>query len=207
MQAAFGEDGTVFLIVIVAVHLPVMMLVSVVLTNGRCAPTGCESGGVSRRDAMRRLGVALATHPILLGIVAGLAVAARRPANSRRPLAIIIEPLGRTGGPLALFASGMALVNFGMARQIGPAIAISGAEAGGDAGAGFRRGARHRAAADRRRGRDADGRVPDGRQRIPDGEPARHRPGARLQHPAHLHRRRACSTRDAVAVVLQATLG
>ena len=42
-----------------------------------------------------------------------------------RVAAAIIEPLARSAGPLALVASGMALVNYGIARQIRPAIAIS----------------------------------------------------------------------------------
>lgn len=124
MQAALGDEGTVFLIVIVAVHLPVMMLVSVFLNEWMLAREGTASGATSRREVFRRLAVSLLTHPILIGVVLGLLWRTTGLAIPRVAGAII-EPLARSAGPLALVASGMALVNYGIARQIRPAIAIS----------------------------------------------------------------------------------
>ncbi len=42
-----------------------------------------------------------------------------------RVVAAVIDPLARAAGPLALFATGMTLVNYGMARQIRPAAAVA----------------------------------------------------------------------------------
>ena len=124
MQAALGDEGTVFLIVIVAVHLPIMMLVSVFLSEWMLAREGTAAGATSRREVFRRLAVSLVTHPILIGVVLGL-IWRTTGLSIPRVAAAIIEPLARSAGPLALVASGMALVNYGIARQIRPAIAIS----------------------------------------------------------------------------------
>jgi malonate transporter len=124
MQAALGEAGTVYIIVIVAVHLPIMMLVSVFLNEWVTASGAMASGTASRREVFRRLGISLATHPILIGVFLGLLWRMTGLALPR-VVAAIIEPLANSAGPLALFASGMALVNYGIARQIRPAIAIS----------------------------------------------------------------------------------
>ena len=124
MQTALGDEGTVFLIVIVAVHLPIMMLVSVLLSEWMLAREGNAAGATSRREVFRRLTVSMLTHPILIGVVLGL-IWRLTGFSIPRIAAAIIEPLARSAGPLALVASGMALVNYGMARQIAPAMAIS----------------------------------------------------------------------------------
>jgi malonate transporter len=124
MQAALGNSGTLFLIVIVAVHLPIMMLVSVFLNEWMMATGEMANGTASRRAVFRRLAISLATHPILIGVFLGLLWRTTGLAIPR-VLAAVIEPLAGSAGPLALFASGMALVNYGIARQIRPAVAIS----------------------------------------------------------------------------------
>jgi len=55
MQAALGAEGTVFLIVIVAVHLPIMMLVSVFLNEWMMATGAADKGATSHRELYRRL--------------------------------------------------------------------------------------------------------------------------------------------------------
>ena len=154
---------------------------------------GARRTAAGRDLAARSLSAAwqcrLITHPILIGIALGLLWRVTG-LTIPRVAAAIIEPLASSAGPLALVASGMALVNYGIARQIRPAIAISvlklvllpvlvflAAHAG-------------RPAADRRRGADADRRLPDGRQRLSDRAAARDGRGARLKHRADLDRRR-----------------
>jgi predicted permease len=124
MQAALGDEGTVFLIVIVAVHLPIMMLVSVLLSEWMLAREGSAAAATSRREVLRRLAISLSTHPILIGVVLGMLWRATG-LPIPRLAAAVIGPLGQSAGPLALVASGMALVNYGIGRQIRPAIAIS----------------------------------------------------------------------------------
>jgi predicted permease len=124
MQVALGDAGMVFLIAIVAVHLPVMMLVSIVLNEWLLARSAERNGPTPRQEVIRRLAVSLATHPILIGIALGLLF---RAAGLSIPavVAAIVDPLAASAGALGLVASGMALVGYGMARQILPAIAIS----------------------------------------------------------------------------------
>ena len=125
MQAAFGEAGTVYLIVIVSIHLPIMMLLSVVLNELASRRDEAEGGeAVSRAAAVRSLAFNLGTHPILLSILAG--VLWRISSLPIPALAsAILDPLGTAAGPLALFAAGMSLRDYGVARQIRPAFAIS----------------------------------------------------------------------------------
>jgi malonate transporter len=123
VQTAYGESGVVILLVVVLVHLPVLMVISLVLNERALAAEGAADRP-ARGEAWRRLGLSLATHPILVAMALGILWRFTGLAIPR-VAAAIIEPLARSAGPLALFASGMALVSYGMARQIRPAFAIS----------------------------------------------------------------------------------
>jgi predicted permease len=124
MHAAFGEAGTVFLIVIISVHLPVMMVASVLLNEWALKSDHTAVLPPSRGVAARRVLRHLARHPILHGIVAGLLW---RLGGIPLPALgdAILQPLATAAGPLALFASGMALQNYGIARQTGPATVMA----------------------------------------------------------------------------------
>ena len=124
IQTALGEEGTVFLIVVVAVHLPIMMLISVFLHEWVLALEGTESSAGSRREVFRRLAIAMVLHPILIGMVLGVLWRFTR-LDIPSAIAHIIDPLAASAGPLALLASGMALVNYGIARQVRPAVALA----------------------------------------------------------------------------------
>lgn len=123
IQTVFGESGMLFLIVVIAVHLPILMVVSVILNEFSLAGEKAESETTRGAD-WRRLAVSLALHPILIGMAAGILW---RVTGLAIPhvIAAIIDPLAHSAGPLALFASGMTLVNYGIARQIRPAFAIA----------------------------------------------------------------------------------
>jgi predicted permease len=124
IQAAYGDVGTVYLIVVVSIHLAVMMLASLILNERAMRTDGINTEQVPRREALRRFAAALVKHPILIAIVAGVLW-----RTTGQPIpqiaALILEPLARSAGGLALFASGMALVDFGVARQVRPALAVA----------------------------------------------------------------------------------
>lgn len=124
LHTALGEAGAVYLVVIVVIHTPVLMLIGVFLNEWALVADGAETETGSRREALWRVCVALVRHPILIGIAAGLVW---RATGFGIPEVVtkVIEPLARSGGPLALFVTGMTLVNYGIARQVKPAIAIS----------------------------------------------------------------------------------
>jgi malonate transporter len=124
VQTVFGAQGMVFLIVIVAVHLPILMGVSVTLNEWALTAGDNGDDAAPRGEGWRRLGISLVTHPILIAVAAGFLWRMTGLAIPR-VAAAIIDPLARSAGPLALFATGMGLVGYGMARQIVPAFAIS----------------------------------------------------------------------------------
>jgi predicted permease len=124
IQAAYGDIGTVYLIVVISIHLAVMMVASLILNKRAMRTDGMDTEQVPRREALGRFALALLKHPILIAILAG---ALWRLTGQPIPqiAALVLEPLARSAGALALFASGMALVDFGVARQVRPALAVA----------------------------------------------------------------------------------
>jgi len=97
---AYGEEGAVPLFLLIAVHLPVTMTLATIMAEGRNA---------SAMAILRRL----ATHPIIIGILAGSAlrpIAAFVPA----PLWQVVEMIGTAAIPCALISMGIALRRYGM---------------------------------------------------------------------------------------------
>ncbi|HEU6440816.1 MAG TPA: AEC family transporter [Microvirga sp.] len=97
---AYGDEGAVPLFLLLAVHLPVTMTLATVLAEGRQA---------SPLVILRRL----ATHPIVIGILAGSAL---RPVTHLvpSPLWQIIDLLASAAVPCALISMGIALRRYGM---------------------------------------------------------------------------------------------
>ena len=124
VQTALGDDGMVFLIVIVLVHLPILTAASMIFNQWALAVDGDAADAPSRGEALRKLVVSLATHPILIAIALGIlwnVTGLPIPGVA----AAVIDPLALSAGPLALFATGMALASSGFGRQIVPAFGIS----------------------------------------------------------------------------------
>jgi predicted permease len=123
MRTALGDSGTVFLVVVIAVHLPITMLLTLSL-NEWALTTDAAEGAASRRDLLGRLAKALVTHPILIAIVCGLLWRTTGLAIPRIA-SMVVHPLAQSAGPLALFASGLTLLEYGVARQVKPAVALA----------------------------------------------------------------------------------
>jgi len=98
---AYGEAGAVPLFLLIAVHLPVTMTLATIMAEGRRA---------SPLVILRRL----ATHPIVVGILAGSAC---RPIAPFVPGAAwqVVDLLGSAAIPCALISMGIALHRYGMA--------------------------------------------------------------------------------------------
>lgn len=97
---AYGDEGAVPLFLLIAVHLPVTMTLATVMAEGRA---------VSPLAILKRL----ATHPIIIGILAGSAfrpVAAYVPA----PLWQVIDLIASAAVPCALVGMGIALRRYGL---------------------------------------------------------------------------------------------
>jgi predicted permease len=119
--SAFGHDGVSVLSLVVAVHLPTMLAVSVVLFA--LAP----QEGSERVDAMREFRSfvrTLATNPLVVGILLGLlwrvGGLAMPPFGTR-----IVDTFASIAGPLALFSVGLGMRRFGLSGNLAPAAVLS----------------------------------------------------------------------------------
>lgn len=98
--AAYGEEGAVPLFLLIAIHLPVIMVAGTVLIEGRDA-------------SLSEIGRKLLVHPVILSMIFGLLgplVADRIP----KPLWEIVDMLGSAAIPCSLVAMGIALRRYGM---------------------------------------------------------------------------------------------
>src|SRR5690606_9815198 len=122
MLGAYGHAGFEVLSLIVSIHLPVMIGVSVILF----AWLGREDGGaINAGEVARDFFRELFSNPLVIGILAGLlwrATGLELPSLARR----FVDALGDIAGPLALFAVGLGLRKFGISGNVRPAIATAG---------------------------------------------------------------------------------
>lgn len=120
-QGVFGQEGFETLSLILAVHLPVMLLASVLLFQ-LFGPRG--EGAIRLGAALGEFLRKLITNPLILGILLGLlwrAGGLQMPGLMRR----LVEALSEVASPLALFAVGLNLSRFGLSGQLRPALALS----------------------------------------------------------------------------------
>ncbi|WP_432283231.1 AEC family transporter [Aminobacter sp. BA135] len=121
MLGVFGQEGFEVLSLIVSVHLPTMMMASIILFE-IFGPRRSEPMHpvVIIRDFLRKI----LTNPLIVGIVAGLAWRATGvplPGLATR----FVDALANIAGPVALFAMGLGLKKFGISGNIKPALALS----------------------------------------------------------------------------------
>lgn len=109
---AYGQEGAVPLFLLIAIHLPIMLMVGSILSEGRSA-----------RPA--RLARQLVTNPLLLAIFVSTAVRIAG-LSLPGPATTIIDMLGSAASPCALFAMGIALRRYGLAHQPGLAAVMTG---------------------------------------------------------------------------------
>lgn len=117
----FGPNGFEVLSLLVSVHLPIMMMASIVLFEmfGRRGDEPVHPLRVVR-SFLRKLLV----NPLIIGILAGLAW---RISGTPLPglVSRLVDALASTAGPVALFAMGLSLRRFGISGNIRPALALS----------------------------------------------------------------------------------
>ena len=117
----FGADGFEVLSLLVSVHLPIMLMASIVLFEvfGRGSGEPVHPLRVIR-SFLRRLFM----NPLVIGILAGLAwriTGAPLPDVAMR----LVDALAGTAGPVALFGMGLSLRRFGISGNVRPALALS----------------------------------------------------------------------------------
>lgn len=110
----FGQPGMEVLSLIVAVHLPILMMASIVLFEifGRG-----DGEPIPLTDLAIEFVRKMLTNPLIVGILAGLPL----PSLAVR----FVDALAGIGGPLALFAMGLGLRKFGISGNVVPAVTLS----------------------------------------------------------------------------------
>lgn len=101
---AYGEAGAVPLFLLLAIHLPLMMAAASLLIEGADA----EDAGFRFLPFLKTL----ATHPILLALLAGL-LAQLFEVRTPAWLKPILDALSASASPVALVAMGLALARYG----------------------------------------------------------------------------------------------
>jgi malonate transporter len=121
MLGVYGQDGFEVLSLLIAIHMPLMTMVSIVLFDifGQ-RKTGTISAGEILRAFLRRV----LPNSLMIGILAG--VAWRFTGLDLPPFAVrLIDSLADIAGPLALFAMGLGLRKFSVSGNILPAAVLS----------------------------------------------------------------------------------
>jgi predicted permease len=121
MLGVFGQPGIDVLSLLVAVHLPTMMMASIVLFE----LFGSRGDGqVHPLKVLRSFLVKVFANPLIVGILAGLAwrfSGLPLPALATR----LVDALADIAGPVALFAMGLGLRRFGISGNVRPALVLS----------------------------------------------------------------------------------
>lgn len=122
MLGVFGQEGFEVLSLIVSVHLPTMMMASIILFQ-LFGPRRSEPVHPLRiiGDFLRKI----VQNPLIVGILAGLAWRATGvplPSLANR----FVDALADIAGPVALFAMGLGLRKFGISGNVRPALVLSG---------------------------------------------------------------------------------
>lgn len=111
VQRTVGEEGLVAISILIAVHLPVMMIASSLLIE-RAERRDIGKPPVSWFELMRYLGVSLSRNPLVFGVLGGIAFNLTGLPLSGVPK-LVADQLSAIAGPAALLSLGMAMHRYG----------------------------------------------------------------------------------------------
>lgn len=117
IERAYGEGGIAILLLLVAVHMPVMMTISTLLMEHAVRADGIEKSPYNLASLLTKIIKNLITSPIIMGITAGVLWRVSTIPYSGL-LADTAATLGATAGPLALFSVGMSLNKYGIKSNL-----------------------------------------------------------------------------------------
>ncbi|MFH1555993.1 MAG: AEC family transporter [Pseudomonadota bacterium] len=112
---AYGEEGAVPLFLLIAIHLPIMLVAATVLAEGGSGLTWATG---------KRLVRTLAFNPILIGIYAG-GLGRVLDIQTTGVIKQILDLMAASASPCALVSLGLALNRYGISGDIGPSTFIS----------------------------------------------------------------------------------
>ena len=124
VERTVGSDGIVAVSILLAVHLPLMMVIGTVLMErAEHKVNGGQSRGVL--NLLRQVGTNLLRNPLVIGLAAGLVVHVSGLALPR-VLATVVDQITAMAAPAALISLGMALNKYGIHGNVRIAIVIAG---------------------------------------------------------------------------------
>lgn len=112
---AYGEEGAVPLFLLIAIHLPIMMVAATLLLEG---------GAGFSPATLKRLGRQLALNPILVGIYAG-GIAQLLGVHATGIPRQLVDLLSASATPCALVSLGLSLRHYGVSGDVRPPILIA----------------------------------------------------------------------------------
>lgn len=117
VSRSVGESGLVALSILLAVHLPIMMISGTILMeNAVHKVNGGESRGIVA--IFKQVGYNLATNPLVIGLLAGLALnLVDLPLTP--VLKNVVDQIASMAGPAALISLGMALTRYKISGNLG----------------------------------------------------------------------------------------
>ncbi len=120
---AVGDDGLVALSILLAIHLPLMMIVGTILIErAAIAVDGGETRGL--KTILVQVGSNLIRNPLVIALAAGIAF--NRSGVALTPIIeTVISQLSAAAGPAALISIGMALTKYPVRGNIGLTGAIA----------------------------------------------------------------------------------
>ena len=124
IKRAYGDQGVAILLILVAIHLPVMMTASTLLMEQAVRADGMEKSPYNLIGLITNIVKNLINNPIIMGILAGL-VWRLSPVPFSGLLADTATTIGSTAGPLALFSIGMSLNKYGIKGNLLQGLALA----------------------------------------------------------------------------------
>jgi predicted permease len=123
VQRTVGEKGLVPLSILIAVHLPVMMIVGTILME---RAEHKIAGGQERSvvGLIRQIALNLVRNPLVIGLAGG-AVMHLLGLRMPGPVEMIVDQIAGVAGPVALISLGMALQKYGISGNVGIASVTS----------------------------------------------------------------------------------
>lgn len=112
----FGEAGALPMFLLIAVHLPVIMIAAAILLS--------RAGGEGRGFDLAATARALVTNPIVVAIMLGGVVRVTHPPLPDL-LMQVIGQLATAAAPVTLVALGMAVARYGLRGNLGPTLAVA----------------------------------------------------------------------------------
>ncbi|GEO85347.1 MULTISPECIES: AEC family transporter [Alphaproteobacteria] len=123
VERTVGSDGIVAVSILLAVHLPLMMVIGTVLMErAEHKVNGGEARGLV--NVLRQVGTNLVRNPLIIGLAAGLVV---HVSGLEFPgvLASVVDQITAMAAPAALISLGMALNKYGINGNVRIAVVVT----------------------------------------------------------------------------------